>query len=72
MRMIPYVDAGDLPIEVEEYCIEHDFPVHCDSAIVQVPLDESNPLASWLIQQGHSFSPEEFNRGWGTIALQGT
>ena len=40
MKMIPYVDAGDLPPDVEEYCIEMDYPVHCDSAVVQVVLDD--------------------------------
>jgi len=71
-RMIPMIDATDLPSDVEEYCMEHDYPLHYDSAVVQVYLGEENPLADWLRSKGHEFTPADEKRGWGHIGLVGS
>jgi len=70
--MIPFICATELPPEVEEFCEAQDYPLHCDSAIVEVDLEEENPLASWLQSKGYQFSPKEVDRGWGHIALMGS
>ena len=70
--MIPMIDAGDLPPDVEEYCIEHEHPLHYDTGVVQVDLEDENPLAAWIQAQGYEFSPREKKRGWGNIAMVGT
>jgi hypothetical protein len=71
-KMIPMIDATDLPPDVEEYCMEHDHPLHCDSGVVQVELRIANPLAFWLRMEGYEFSSAEEKRGWGNIALVGS
>lgn len=72
MHLIPMINAEDLPEEVLEWCIDHDYPVHCDSAIIEIPLDEPNPMRTWLTKKGVIFSSEEVDRGWGHAALMGT
>ncbi len=70
--MIPMLDALDFPHEVEEYCIDCDYPVHCASEVVQVNLEEPNPLADWMRQQGYVFSPEEKDRGYTCVGIMGS
>lgn len=72
MKMIPLFDAGDFPPEVEEYCVEHDFPVHCSSGIVEVDLDEPNPLAGWILGEGYEFPAEDWDRGFSRVGIMGT
>lgn len=47
------VDAGDLPVEVENWCIEQDISTHYEHSLCifdkTVPL---NPLLEWLQNQG--------------------
>lgn len=70
--MIPFICATTLPPDVEEFCVAQDYPLHCDSGIVEVDLEEENPLAAWLQSEGYQFSPKEVDRGWGHIALMGS
>jgi len=70
--MIPMIDAGDLPLDVEGYCAEHGHPLHYDTGMVRVDLENGNPLAEWLQEQGYEFSLREKKRGWGNIVMIGT
>jgi len=72
LYMIPLIDAGDFPPEVEDYCIEHEIPTHYDSAVVQVDLRDGNPLAKWLLTRGYVVTLVDERRGWAHIAVQGT
>lgn len=66
-QMIPFICASTLPPEVEEFCAARDHPLHCDSGVVEVDLEEENPLASWLQNKGYQFSAKEKLRGWAIL-----
>jgi len=46
-RMIPLVEAADMPREVTDYCVDREISIHSRSDITCVE-DDGNPLAEWL------------------------
>jgi len=67
ITMIPAVDAGDMPQDVEEYCDSRGWSTHCDNDIVQVE-DDGNPFAEWLKANGIVFTKDRHQSIgiWGT------
>ncbi len=66
------IDAGDIPPELEDACLELDdeFPLHYSTGIVQIWGDRmDNPFVKWLIVQG--WEPPGQDRV-GSIAVWGT
>lgn len=72
MKIIPLIKARDLPWPVINWCVDNEYPVHCGSAVIEIPINEPNPMLTWLTDVGFTFSPEEVKRGWGYAAIQGT
>ena len=72
LQLIPFICASELTPELEEHCLEKDYPLHGDSGVIEVDLGGGDPFAAWLEQQGYRFSQTEIDRGWGHIALLGT
>jgi len=66
ITMIPCVDAGDFPKEVEDWCDDHDIPTHCATELHCVD-DDGNPLAEYLKENGYEFkSGTDWIGVWGT------
>jgi len=57
LEMIPMVDAGDFPADVEDYAIENEWGIHYQSDCVGVE-DDGNPFSEWLKKQGFVFTKE--------------
>ncbi len=72
LRMVPLLDASQLPSELLEYCLDQEWPTHYESSVIQVDLEDENPMSAYLEEQGYEFLPSEINRGWGLVALLGS
>ena len=70
MKIIQAINAGDIPVELQDICLEQDdkFPLHYSNGIVQVQND-GNLFSEWLKKQGYEF-PE--NQEWGWLGVWGT
>ena len=53
--MIPMVEAGDFPSEVEDYAIDREWEIHYQSDTVRVK-DDGNVFSEWLKQNGFVFT----------------
>ena len=54
VKMIPMVDACDMPMEVLDYCDTKEIPTHYQSAVAFIP-DDGNVFAEWLKRLGVEF-----------------
>jgi len=73
IRMIPCVEAADMPEEVKEWCIDHDVSTHYQNDVAQVYNDD-NPFANWLRKLGYTFTcpPSNDEDNWDNIAIVAT
>jgi len=71
-KMIPMLNAENLPDDVTEWCLEHDYSLHCSHDIANVDLEEDNPMLAWLTREGYEFPLVEVERGWGYVAIFGS
>lgn len=55
MKMIPMVEASDMPIEVEDFCVAMEWGIHYQGDVVVIQ-DDRNPFSEWLKQQGFAFT----------------
>lgn len=55
MKMIPMVEASNMPTEVEDYCIEREWGIHYQGDC-KVVTDDGNVFSEWLKQQGFTFT----------------
>jgi hypothetical protein len=69
IKMIPCVEARDMPKDVLEYCIDHEISTHYQSDIAQVE-DNNNPFANWLRENGYEF--EETRWGFDYVGVIAT
>lgn len=53
MKLIPMVNAVDMPTEVEDWCIENDVSTHYDNDVALFETKEKNPLNDWLKELGY-------------------
>ena len=72
LRMVPLLDAAALPDDLLEYCLDQEWSTHYASDVIQVDLEDENPMATYLKEQGYEFPPNETKRGWGYVALLGS
>ncbi len=56
IKMIPMVEASDMPEDVLDYCVEHEISTHYDSAVVCLGSDQDNALTNWLKENGFVFT----------------
>ena len=65
-KMIPCVDAGDMPEDVLDYCVDNDIQTHYQNDVAQIcareddflPDGRKTPLGKWLISIGVSLDKE--------------
>ena len=69
IEMIPCVEAGDMPQEVENYCIDREIGIHYQNDIAQIENDD-NPFANWLRENGYKF--KETSWGFNYIGIIAT
>jgi len=50
-KMIPCVEAADMPNEVMDWCEEHEVSTHYADSMTTVE-DDGNPMAKWLKEMG--------------------
>jgi hypothetical protein len=55
MKMIPCVQASDMPEEVLMYCIDNEISTHYQNDITVVH-DDDSPFAVWLRESGYKFT----------------
>ena len=55
MKMIPCVQASDMPREVIDHCIDYEISTHYQNDVALVR-DNDNPFANWLRELGHEFT----------------
>ena len=63
IKMIASVEAMDMPHDVEEQCMENDWPLHCDNGIADVE-NNDNPFANWLRSMGYEFQCKPDDSDW--------
>lgn len=72
LEQIFYIDAGDIPHELEDDCLDIDdeFPLHYSTGVVRIDKDQSkNPFVMWLVELGFKFD----QRGdFGLLGVTGT
>ncbi len=51
---IACVDAGDMPVEVSDYCVENEIQTHYQNDVAYVE-DDGNVFAEWLLANGYEF-----------------
>ncbi len=56
--MIPAVEAGDFPPEVEAWFDKHDYSTHYQNEVVWVD-DDGNTFATWLKSIGVEFGGKD-------------
>lgn len=66
-KLIPMVDAGDLPDKVVDWCDNNEIPTHYDSGIAMFETKSHNPLNKWLNEQGYTTTEK-----YTYVAVQGT
>ena len=54
VKMIPMIDACDLPGDVEDYCVENEIQTHYQNDVAFVE-DDGNVFAEWLKEIGIEF-----------------
>lgn len=57
LKMVPCVDASDLPQEIRDWCIDNDISTHYACELHQVYDD--NIFAEWLKSQGFKFKNKD-------------
>lgn len=58
INYIPVVDAGDMPEDVIDYCVDQEWSTHYQNDIVQL-YDDGNPFAEWLKANGYVFKSKK-------------
>jgi len=46
------VEATDMPVDVEMYCVEHEISTHLQNDVALISDDQKNIFTDWLISQG--------------------
>ena len=69
---VPLVCADMVPDDLLEYFLDKDYSTHCSHDVVSVDLEDGNPLATWLIAEGHKFTKQEQFDGWAWVAIMGS
>lgn len=54
ITMVQCVDAGDMPVDVIDYCCDRDISTHYASELHQIE-DDGSVLAEWLKSIGFQF-----------------
>ena len=67
VKMIPMIDACDLPSDVEDYCVTNEIQTHYQNDVAFIDND-GNVFAEWLKEIGVEF-PDE---GYLQVAIQST
>lgn len=70
--LVPMLNAGNLPDDVVEQCLDSGYSLHCSDDIIEVDLEEENPMLTWLTEQGYEFPLDAVKRGWGHVAIKGS
>ncbi len=55
VKMIPMIDACDMPSDVEDYCVEREIQTHYQNDVAFVK-DDGNVFAKWLKELGVEFT----------------
>ncbi len=63
-KTIITVEAREMPIEVEDWCIDHEYSTHHDNSIAQV-YNNNNPFANWLKKNGYKFKAKFSEEDYG-------
>lgn len=69
-KLVPMLDINIIPDDVIEWCLDHDYTLHDSNDIMEVDLEEDNPMLAWLTQEGYEFPPEAVYRGWGYVVIR--
>jgi len=73
IKIIPCVEASDMPENVIEWCIDHNYDTHYQNNVAQVYNDD-NPFANWLREIGYTFvcPPSDDENSWDNVAIIAT
>lgn len=69
--LIPFVDAGDLSKEAEDWLVDHEYATHCDNSVVQLcnKYGHDNDFVRWFEDRfDHKLDHSKINY----IAVEGT
>ena len=55
IKMIPMVEARDMPEDILDFCVEQEYQTHYQNEVVCTS-DKDNLLIKWLEQNGHVFT----------------
>lgn len=67
LRMVQSVNASDMPVDVDQWCMDNDISTHYVTTMYNV-YDDGNVFSEWLKSIGYDFKGEE----WGWIGVWGT
>ena len=67
IKMIPMVDACDMPSEVTDYCVMNDVQTHYQNDVAFIE-DDGNIFAEWLKELGVEFP----DVGYLQVGIQAT
>ncbi len=60
LNSITCVDAVEMPVEVEDYCLDREISTHCQNEVVHIDND-NNPFAKWLKKNGYKFKNKDYD-----------
>lgn len=52
------IDAGEMPEDVENYCIDREINIHYQNDLTFIE-NNDNPFANWLREAGYKFQNED-------------
>ena len=67
VKMIPMIDACDMPNDVTDYCVENDIQTHYQNDLAFIE-DDGNVFAEWLKEIGVEFP----DVGYLQVGIQAT
>ncbi len=69
--LVPMLQADQLPDDVVDWCLDHEYNLHDVDDIAIIFLD-GNPMFNWLTEQGYEFPLDAVMAGYGYVAIKGS